>query len=865
MSDSLKPKAIHARRQVWLDIKANGYDVIPLKSGKDSPFRNWPSIPNEPADIATWNGRAAAIRTYGTELFIVDNDTTAPAARAAVMAVIGEKYPAFLDQCLHRHSGAVKIALIGRTTRTSHRLLRTRSWYPSQADLPAEGDDEETLARKKSLKNMTEFFTGNLRKYLGVWGMHSPGREYGYDGERTILNTRLDALPIFPAEDIEALRDALDEAYQRLGFFPASTARPDSIKERVLYDLEPEQVFELSDGVTELTLAQLDEELRKGRNIREEGYARIWDRTSGSPDRVKVNLSREGLSLWDSHTEVRHRFRDEVLRRGGYDEAKIAARLTELGVMPPPETGQQVPPASCPPDQNEDKNAHNGQDDQIRNEKPEPAAAPQAEPDGATGAPPRPTRDDPIRKFVQWLIATHAYCAPTGTVVELYEPSDACHITMEAFTQSYMDWSVLDYPKKGAPKLQYATKMWSHQPERHRIRGVRMHPGAAFPLFCEEGHTYKNTYRPPRHEGEGDLAIWWAFITHLIPDATEREWFLDWLAHKLQHPEIPSVAVIMVAVNKSGQPVYGTGRGMLRDILMRLFGRRYVKPIDFDVFTGRSAQGVYTDWAAYALIVFVSESRDSVDAGRWADRRAVYERIKEVVDPRPVTRTFTSKGRPAFEGTAHASYLIGSNNSDALQIPAEDRRITALRNGVPLPAQEAQALDAWMNVPGNIAALFRALSSRNLSEFDAYAPLHTETKAVMQELALSELDEWVINVRKRLGPNALFTGEFLMVAACGDLGMDISELRIRLRRRLRSETKQVPALVLSPRMPRRSAGGPQDKILCWRDYEGPIVGNIATARALVEHSRATLLDETPPSPDTSALLARLGMTSADPQ
>src|SRR3954469_8811205 len=85
MSDSLKPKAIHARRQVWQTIKANGFDVIPLRSGKDSPFPNWPSMPNEPADIATWNGRAAAIRTCGTELFIVDNDTAAPAARAAAM------------------------------------------------------------------------------------------------------------------------------------------------------------------------------------------------------------------------------------------------------------------------------------------------------------------------------------------------------------------------------------------------------------------------------------------------------------------------------------------------------------------------------------------------------------------------------------------------------------------------------------------------------------------------------------------------------------------------------------------------------------------------------------------------------------
>ena len=91
---------------------------------------------------------------------------------------------------------------------------------------------------------------------------------------------------------------------------------------------------------------------------------------------------------------------------------------------------------------------------------------------------------------------------------------------------------------------------------------------------------------------------------------------------------------------RSGRPVYGAGRGMLKDILSRLFGRPYVKPIDFDVFNGRSAQGVYTDWAAYALIVFVSESRDNAEAGRWTERRAVYERIKEVVDPRPVAAHF---------------------------------------------------------------------------------------------------------------------------------------------------------------------------------------------------------------------------------
>ena len=78
-------------------------------------------------------------------------------------------------------------------------------------------------------------------------------------------------------------------------------------------------------------------------------------------------------------------------------------------------------------------------------------------------------------------------------------------------------------------------------------------------------------------------------------------------------------------------------------------------------------------------------------------------------------RTFTSKGRPAFQGAAYASYLIGSNNCDALQIPAEDRRIPRCATAA-LPAREqAQALDAWMNVPGNIAALARMLSARDLS------------------------------------------------------------------------------------------------------------------------------------------------------
>jgi hypothetical protein len=265
----------------------------------------------------------------------------------------------------------------------------------------------------------------------------------------------------------------------------------------------------------------------------------------------------------------------------------------------------------------------------------------------------------------------------------------------------------------------------------------------------------------------------------------------------------------MVAAGEDG-PVYGTGRGMLRDVLARLFGHRYVRSIDFDVFSGRSAQGVYTDWAAYATLVTVSESKDTPEGGRWSAQRAVYERIKEIVDPRPVQRTFMRKGLPAFQAIAFASYLIFSNNRDALQIPADDRRVTALQNGARLAPEQAMLLQAWMDMPGNIAALSRHLEGRDLSQFDAYLPLRTATKATMQELARSELDDAYDAVRRRIGPSRLFTGEQGRIAVLADLGdaMGSETIRQQVTRKIRADATKIGSQ-LPP-----SAG--RHWILAWR-------------------------------------------------
>ena len=234
----------------------------------------------------------------------------------------------------------------------------------------------------------------------------------------------------------------------------------------------------------------------------------------------------------------------------------------------------------------------------------------QAEPAPAPAALPRPTDTDDIPNKSLWLLFSYGYCALTDSVVELYKPADDCQLRPPAFQRLYRAWREKIVGKKGGIKFAYATGYWEVNHGRVDLEGVRLRPDRPFPTYLEEGRTYKNTYLRPRHEGTGQIRPWLDFTTHLLPDPKERNWFCNWLAHKHLHPEVPGVAVVMVATGPQG-PVYGAGRGILRDIVSRLLGSRYVKPIDFDVFTGKSAQGTYTDWGAFATLITVNEAKDT--------------------------------------------------------------------------------------------------------------------------------------------------------------------------------------------------------------------------------------------------------------
>jgi len=237
----LQPKRVEAYRDVWRQIKANGYDVIPLVFGKNRPFKDWPTVPNDEASIARWTGRSAAVRMYGSGLLVIDIDVRIAAIADAIVAMLERDWPVFMATCLRRHSGTAKLALIGRAV-TEHRYLNTRRCLN-----PKEPDDLKG--------HRVEIFTTNSKRYVGVHGAHSPGREYGYQG-RSILEVPAADLPTFPVADIGAMVDACEAIMLEYGLMP--TQPPQSGEHKgVIYDIDDTTRFDVFGGPDQIDYDEL--------------------------------------------------------------------------------------------------------------------------------------------------------------------------------------------------------------------------------------------------------------------------------------------------------------------------------------------------------------------------------------------------------------------------------------------------------------------------------------------------------------------------------------------------------------------------------------------------------------------------------
>jgi len=684
------------------------------------------------AAVAAWIRRfpkwqATGLRIEGG-LRAIDADIVHAALADIAYDIIAAVAPDVADRAPMRYGVSnTKFALIVRSGGEADKADLTR--LHSHKYIAA---DEDKTAKHSMIEIFTgkPTSTGNCSRQMGVYGPHSHNEDgsvaalYRWSDERPELaDTKPDDLPVLTIEQATEILARFEAAAEAGGYVRKEGSVVDVNASRIAYDITPETRFDTNRGGSQLTYEGLCEE--------HEIY--------GDALRCSSNfMPGRGLTP----------------KAGWLERCSVLGGSNRHGCVAVHVHGDEVThfPAAFEPDH----------DQKILDDGP---LLPIAEltPD----EPPEP--DGEMHAKAAWLVETRAYYEGGDSVVRIYADTLDCQTTPGAFQRRYRHMHMPNTDKRFKRPI-FATDLWEMTPNRRNIDGVRMAPDRPFPLFEENGRLYKNTYRRPRHSGAQNVetfcAPFVAFMERFIPDAGERSWLLDWMAHKQARPDVPGTSIFFVADDEGSvdKGTFGTGRGLLSRIVRKLYGEQYCRAQSFGMLDGTSSQAQFNDWLHGSVLVTVDEAKTSKTAYRRGERNAAYEVLKDLVDPAPKLHRFNGKNRQAFDGMSYCSVWVFTNHGDALMIPEHDRRFTILRNGRAITPDEVKAIVAWMETPGAIASLSAALAARDLSGFDMFTPLETVGKADMAEQGISDVEELLRDIMEDKSRGLVFAKRHIEMA-----------------------------------------------------------------------------------------------------
>lgn len=673
------PEEIAALR---LKLLANGYTPIPNRD-KRTFTKGWPTLQVDAELIADWARRkrrdtASGIRVENS-LAVIDLDLP----DAALMQTVGAQIEDLLDgwgidplTALVRHGKDAKEAWFVRTAETFSRI-HTRRWLK-----PGSTTDDDTFC--------VEIFGGAAHRQFGSYGPHTVDDEgnvmveYRWEGKGP-ADVPLAELPVLTKDQFFLLADVAERELKAAGYEPVKRSTSGENDVARIYDLEEGMVFACSDGV-DRTLEELREAAAAGSTVRCSASF-VEGPEAKRRDRCLVSVDRSGgVVVWESASGVTHCEAAREPHDYQIDIDRAAEKLREL----------------------EEKHRY-----KLRTV-------------------------DSIVATAAKIRELYAYRAEgAGSVVPIWTNNlDSAGMTMGSFRMLMLPYSEVEIGPKGGEKRVNPADLWSVDERRVTVAGLRLRPDQPRPIYDENGEQFINIYDPPTHlEAGGEIETGLEFMEALLPEASERAWFLQWLAHKLRYPHIPGPAVVMVARKQ------GTGRGTLGVLLGKLFGENYVRTVPYSTFAGKNSQAQYTGWAASALLAIVNESSEAEGGSLYSSKRDTYEHLKEIVEPRPSLKYYVMKGTPSFTGMSFMSTLIATNNPDALPIPAEDRRFAVLTNGPPREPAFWVRLNRWLLDPANVAAFARHLHAVDLAGYSPFeAPAATEGKRTMIDESQSDLD-----------------------------------------------------------------------------------------------------------------------------
>jgi|GEM_PF-5474074 len=286
-----------------------------------------------------------------------------------------------------------------------------------------------------------------------------------------------------------------------------------------------------------------------------------------------------------------------------------------------------------------------------------------------------------------------------------------------------------------------AAQQWMENPFRIAAVSSTHAAGEAPMIRSKHGDLTLNSYRPPPW-GKGSFSQYHvdrfnSFISYLLPNKSERNYFMQWLAAKVQRPQHRGTAIVMVA------EAYGVGRSTLALMLGELFGIYNSATVGFEELV---KAGGFNHWEDKDFVV-VSEAEDTSSYLEAKGARKAYECLKQRVDTTAVKTTLNVKYMKHREITVTSSYLILTNHEGAIAIPEDDRRFSVMRNpAVPECASYFKAHNQWTSEKNNdnepiwAGDVYRWLHTVKVDFTSLQLPLRTDAKRtmVLQSLAPPE-------------------------------------------------------------------------------------------------------------------------------
>jgi len=668
-----------------LKLLENNYSPLP-NYDKRIFFKGWPSVEITPEEIKRWSRKHSRFASTGLRiengLAAIDFDINDKEAMTEIANRVFEAIPQLGDP------NAPLLIRLGKgfkeawMVRTDEDFgrLHSRAWVR-----PGESVDDGT--------HRCEIFGGASPRQFGALRGHTVTDdgtvEIAYRWpERSPLDTRQSELPELTKQQFFEIIDVTERVLADLGWSPVLKSTSGENDAQRVYDLTDEMSFDLNDG-QRLSLQQMRDLAHSEPDGGHRCSAAFFEGAEAiNRTRCLIGVSRAGnLTIWDSAHGATHCEASLKPRDYAVEINRIGEKLAELK-------------------------------DRRKN---------------------KVKTSDNLQTAAAKLIASYAYCAhPVPTIWPLWATSLDAGITPLGMRMRMMPNCEDEVGPKGGMRKVNPFDLFMASEDRIEVAGARMRPDKERPTYEEDGKRWINTYTPPDHQAAGGSPEGGkAFIAQLLPDEGERHWFTQWLAHKIIHPYVPGPAVLMVARQ------FGTGRGTLGVLVGKLLGADYVTQLPFHMFAGKSYQSQYDDWGAETLMAVVTEASEAGEASRYAAKADTYTHIKSLIEPRAVMRKYVSK-KQHFKALSFTSYLIATNDVDALPIPANDRRFAVLSNGEAADPEFWIEINRWMDNPANIAAFHEYLMTYDLEGYSPYeAPPRTEAQIMMAEMGRSAIDRCV--------------------------------------------------------------------------------------------------------------------------